>query len=59
MTILITGANGNIASETIQHLRSAGKAVRAMVRDEAKAGPPRSIGDFYGEVLAPAMQADA
>ena len=44
MTILITGANGNIASLTIQHLRAAGEDVRAVVRDEAKAGPLREAG---------------
>ncbi len=44
MTILVTGANGNIATMTIQQLRAAGKDVRAVVRDESKAGPLREAG---------------
>lgn len=44
MTILITGANGNISSATIQQLRAAGQDVRAVVRDAQKAGPLREAG---------------
>jgi uncharacterized protein YbjT (DUF2867 family) len=35
--ILVTGATGNIAGATLQHLTSSGADIRALVRNEAKA----------------------
>ena len=43
-TILITGANGNVSTAVIAALKGSKNTVRAMVRDEAKAGALKSAG---------------
>jgi uncharacterized protein YbjT (DUF2867 family) len=50
MTILVTGATGNVASALIPTLLAKGEAVRAMVRDESKAQGLRDQG--AGVVIA-------
>ena len=42
--ILVTGATGNVAGYLIPALREAGQEVRALIRDESKAGPLRDLG---------------
>lgn len=37
MTVLVTGATGNVGSQVVQELRREGTAVRALVRDAARA----------------------
>jgi uncharacterized protein YbjT (DUF2867 family) len=59
--ILVTGATGTVGTETVRQLSEAGRPVRALVRDEAKAvklGPSAEIavGDLADpESLAPAF----
>jgi len=51
MTILVTGATGNIGSQVIQHLVKAGADVRALVRDPSKANFPSSVSVVKGDFL--------
>src|SRR5688572_27135836 len=43
MTILVTGATGNIGSQVIQRLVDRGADVRALVRDPSKANFPTDV----------------
>ncbi|PKV83642.1 NAD(P)H-binding protein [Streptomyces sp. TLI_146] len=43
MTILVTGATGNIGGKVLARLHAAGHAVRALTRDPARAGLPAGI----------------
>ena len=51
MTILITGATGNIGAQVIQHLVNHGADVRALVRDPSKANFPASVAVVKGDFL--------
>ena len=51
MTILVTGATGNIGSQVIDHLVKRGADVRALVRDPAKANFPAGVSVVKGEFL--------
>ncbi|CAH0342975.1 NmrA/HSCARG family protein [Rhizobium sp. CECT 9324] len=51
MTILVTGATGNIGAQVIQHLVDSGADVRALVRDPATAKIPAGVAVATGEFL--------
>ncbi len=51
MTILVTGATGNIGAQVIQHLVNHGADVRALVRDPSKANFPAGVAVVEGEFL--------
>ncbi|MGV8938055.1 MAG: NmrA/HSCARG family protein [Allorhizobium sp.] len=51
MTILVTGATGNIGGQVIQHLVSRGADVRALVRDPSKANFPAGVTVAKGDFL--------
>lgn len=51
MTILITGATGNIGAQVIQHLVNHGADVRALVRDPSKATFPAGVAVVKGDLL--------
>ncbi|MBB1251389.1 NmrA/HSCARG family protein [Rhizobium sp. G21] len=51
MTILVTGATGNIGSQVIQHLVERGADVRALVRDPSKARFPAGVSVAKGDFL--------
>ncbi len=51
MTILVTGATGNIGGQVISHLVGRGADVRALVRDPSKADFPASVAIIKGDSL--------
>jgi uncharacterized protein YbjT (DUF2867 family) len=51
MTILVTGATGNIGGQVIQHLVNRGADVRALVRDPSKANFPAGVAVVKGDFL--------
>jgi uncharacterized protein YbjT (DUF2867 family) len=51
MTILVTGATGNVGSQVIQHLVDRGADVRALVRDPSKANFPAGVAVVKGDFL--------
>ncbi|MCQ1774937.1 NmrA/HSCARG family protein [Neorhizobium galegae] len=51
MTILVTGATGNVGSQVIQHLVDRGADVRALVRDPSKANLPAGVAVVNGDFL--------
>jgi uncharacterized protein YbjT (DUF2867 family) len=51
MTILVTGATGNIGGQVIQHLVDRGADVRALVRDPTKANFPAGVAVAKGDFL--------
>jgi uncharacterized protein YbjT (DUF2867 family) len=51
MTILVTGATGNIGGQVIQHLVDRGADVRALVRDPSKASFPAGVAVAKGDFL--------
>jgi uncharacterized protein YbjT (DUF2867 family) len=53
MTILVTGARGNVGSEVVAALVDRGQPVRALVRDPARAQFPESIEVIAGDLGRP------
>ncbi|ATU94108.1 SDR family oxidoreductase [Phyllobacterium zundukense] len=51
MTILVTGATGNIGRQVIEHLAKRGADVRALVRDPSKANLPEGVSVVQGDFL--------
>lgn len=51
MTILVTGATGNIGAQVVQHLVNHGADVKALVRDPSKADFPAGVGVAKGDFL--------
>jgi uncharacterized protein YbjT (DUF2867 family) len=51
MTILVTGATGNIGAQVIQHLVNHGADVRALVRDPSKTNFPAGVAVVKGDFL--------
>lgn len=51
MTILITGATGNVGRQVVQQLVNRGADVRVLVRDPAKANFPASVNVVQGDLL--------
>ncbi|KAB1109526.1 NmrA/HSCARG family protein [Neorhizobium galegae] len=51
MTILVTGATGNVGSQVIQHLVDRGADVRALVRDPSKANFPAGVAVVKSDFL--------
>jgi uncharacterized protein YbjT (DUF2867 family) len=51
MTILVTGASGNVGRQVIEQLVKRGASVRALVRDPAKAEFPAGVGVVQGDLL--------
>ncbi|WP_176444686.1 NAD(P)H-binding protein [Paenibacillus herberti] len=61
MTILVTGATGNVGRHVVEHLVRAGHDVRALSRNPANANLPKGVEVVYGDLskpesLAPAMR---
>ena len=53
MTILVSGATGQIGRQVVQHLVQRGARVRALVRDPAKADFPEGVEVRQGDLLDP------
>jgi len=53
MTILVTGATGQIGKQVVQQLTQRGAQVRALVRDPAKADFPSNVEVVQGDLLDP------
>ncbi|MBY5458960.1 SDR family oxidoreductase [Rhizobium beringeri] len=51
MTILVTGATGNVGRQVVEHLVKRGADVRALVRDPSKAEFPAEVSVVQGEFL--------
>jgi uncharacterized protein YbjT (DUF2867 family) len=51
MTILVTGATGNIGRQVVEHLIKRGADVRALVRDPTKASFPAGVSVVQGDFL--------
>ncbi|WP_105383546.1 SDR family oxidoreductase [Neorhizobium alkalisoli] len=51
MTILVTGATGNIGRQVVEHLVKRGADVRALVRDPSKADFPAGVSVVQGDFL--------
>ncbi|WP_027035125.1 NmrA/HSCARG family protein [Mesorhizobium ciceri] len=51
MTILVTGATGNVGRQVVEHLVKRGADVRALVRDPSKASFPAGVSVAKGDFL--------
>ncbi|TPL02438.1 MULTISPECIES: NmrA/HSCARG family protein [unclassified Mesorhizobium] len=51
MTILVTGATGNVGSQVVSQLVKRGADVRALVRDPSKANFPAGVAVVQGDLL--------
>ena len=51
MTILVTGATGNVGRQVVEQLAKRGADVRALVRDSAKAEFPAGVSIVQGDLL--------
>ncbi|RKN66168.1 hydroxylase [Microbacterium sp. CGR2] len=61
MTILVTGATGNVGRLVVDHLRAAGSPVRALTKNPKKAALPADVEVFTGylgelETLPPVLE---
>ncbi|MEU4801964.1 NAD(P)H-binding protein [Actinosynnema sp. NPDC023587] len=54
MTILVTGASGNVGRRVVDQLVTAGAAFRALTRDPDKAGLPAGVEVVRGDLTRPA-----
>ncbi|WP_253886471.1 NAD(P)H-binding protein [Actinokineospora diospyrosa] len=59
MTILVSGATGNVGRPLVDQLLAAGHSVRALTRDPAKAGLPADVELFQGNLADTASLAAA
>ncbi|WP_331766393.1 NAD(P)H-binding protein [Embleya sp. NBC_00896] len=59
MTILVTGATGNVGRHVVEQLARAGRPVRALTRDPAKANLPAGVEVVRGDLNAPETLAGA
>lgn len=59
MTILVTGATGNIGRHLVNNLLAAGKQVRALTRNPQDAGLPAQVGVIRGDMTMPRTVAPA
>jgi uncharacterized protein YbjT (DUF2867 family) len=53
MTILVTGATGNVGRHLVSHLCDAGESVRALTRDPGKPGLPVGVEAVKGDLTDP------
>ena len=53
MTILVTGASGNVGRQVVEQLVKRGADVRALVRDPAKTEFPEEVNVVQGDLLDP------
>jgi uncharacterized protein YbjT (DUF2867 family) len=53
MTILVTGASGQVGRQVVEQLVKRGAPVRALVRNSAKAGFPSGVDVVQGDLLDP------
>ncbi|MFI6026220.1 SDR family oxidoreductase [Amycolatopsis magusensis] len=53
MTILVTGATGNVGREAVKHLLAAGQQVRALTRTPETAALPPEVEVVRGDLLEP------
>jgi len=51
MTILVTGATGNVGRQVVEHLVKRGADVRALARDPSKANLPAGVEVVQGDLL--------
>jgi uncharacterized protein YbjT (DUF2867 family) len=51
MTILVTGATGNVGRQVVEQLTKRGADVRALVRDPSKANFPTGVSVVQGDLL--------
>jgi uncharacterized protein YbjT (DUF2867 family) len=51
MTILVTGATGNVGRNVVEQLVKRGASVRALVRDPSKAKFPEGVAIMHGDLL--------
>jgi uncharacterized protein YbjT (DUF2867 family) len=51
MTILVTGATGNVGSNVVEQLINRGADVRALIRDPSKANFPAGVETVQGDLL--------
>jgi uncharacterized protein YbjT (DUF2867 family) len=59
MTILVTGATGNVGRHVVAQLVQAGQRVRALTRNPANANLPEEVEVVYGDLSAPESLAPA
>ena len=53
MTILVTGATGNVGRHLVSHLRDAGEPVRALTRNPGRPGLPAGVEAVKGDLTDP------
>lgn len=59
MTILVTGASGNVGRYVVEHLVEAGQQVRALTRCPERADFPKGVEVVYGDLAVPESLAPA